>query len=439
MCTNNAVTAQVTGGVGVEAATLPEPPPFTCLPRITVIAAPLNAPPRGVADAADYAVPPGDWSDCSDQLGDWEKHKFEERLQCRQAFAHRKARIATGGNAKFCFPDQCEVGTSWLETAGRLGARKGHLAKASAMAARGLGAKARRQAYCGVLGARYDCASFGPGHGHKFYLRFNCKCRYCPDCGPKAFRGLLAKHIGLKEVASKLAPHWPHKRDTGRVVAKLDFTTKNLNRMPKPEEVQAFNGCIRRFGRRLERELGISRKDYGLIYCDEFGGKLNTNLHAHGIYVGPRLPRPKPKGGTKKLGKLAEWWRDACAGTVFAGSFIISVKPAKSFEDGLAHALKYAGKFLSRDPERLADLEATFHRVRRVHTLAAFYNAVRPAPASTDGESGLVCPLCSAALLRVGGWSSISALQGEGRLDLFEVRQQAARREVFAGPKGAPT
>lgn len=307
------------------------------------------------------------------------------------------------------------------------------------MAKRGLEAKARRQAYCGVLGARYDCVSFGPGHGHKFYRRYGCKNRYCPECGPKAYRELFAKHVRLREVAAKLAPHWPHNSASGRVVAKLDFTTKNLNRMPTGEEVRGFNGCIKRFCRRLASELGISRKEYGLIYSDEFGGRANTNLHAHGIYVGPRLPRPKPRGGKKKLGKLAEWWRDACAGTVFAGSFIISVKPAQSFEAGLAHALKYAGKFLSRDPERLADLEATFHRVRRVHTLGAFYNAVPRGQASKAGESDPVCPLCSAALVRVGGLSPVSILKSERRLDLAEARRDAARNRAFGGPKAAPS
>jgi hypothetical protein len=402
---------------------------FTCLPRLTV---------AGGVDAGDYAAPPGDCGDCSDSLGDWDSHKRQERREHQAAHAHRKARIGGKGNSKFTFPDQLDPGESWPGPARKAGASEEQLATALAMRARGLDAKARRRGYCGIIGARVDCVSFGPGHGHKFFRRYDCKNRYCPECGPKVYRELFAKYVGLRDVAKKLAPTCPHKAASG-VVAKLDFTTKNLNRMPTRDEVRAFNQCVKRLCRRLERELGISRKGYGLIWCDEFGGKANTNLHAHALYAGPRLPRPKPRGAKSQLGKLAQWWRDACAGTVFAGSFIISVKPAQSFEAGLAHALKYAGKFLSRDPERLADLELSFHGVRRVHTLGAFYNAVPRSQASAKAEADSACPLCGALLVRVGGWCSVSILKAELRIDLAEARRQAARNTVFGERKAAPS
>ena len=41
----------------------------------------------------------------------------------------------------------------------------------------------------------------------------------------------------------------------------------------------------------------LKPKQYGLLWCDEFGGwnpeskAYNTNLHAHGVYVGPYIPR----------------------------------------------------------------------------------------------------------------------------------------------------
>ena len=42
--------------------------------------------------------------------------------------------------------------------------------------------------------------------------------------------------------------------------------------------------------------------------------------------------------------------------------------------------MKYAGKFLSKDPDRLAELELAFNGVRRVHTMGGFYNAVSKEP-----------------------------------------------------------
>jgi hypothetical protein len=195
--------------------------------------------------------------------------------------------------------------------------------------------------------------------------------------------------------------------------------------MPTRDEVRSFNSAIKRFFRLVERQFGLERKKYGVLWCDEFGGK-NTNLHAHAMYAGPWLPN--------KRKQLASLWKAACQGTPFQGSFIVSIKPAKSFEAGLAHALKYAGKFLSKDPERLADLELAFHGVRRVHTLAAFYNAAPKADAESAAADGPVCPICSAALERVGGFCLIKKLRDDGCRDLFEARRQAGRERVFRGP-----
>jgi hypothetical protein len=298
------------------------------------------------------------------------------------------------------------------------------------MASRGLHAKAKRQAFCNIFGAQYQCVSFEPGRptGHKFFVPFHCKNRYCPDCGPVIFRELFAKYVRLKEVVGRLVPHWPCRdRKPECVVAKIDFTSKNLGRMPTADEVRAFNKAIRRFFRLVEKRFGLARKDYGVLWCDEFGGKGNTNLHAHSMYAGPWLPNKKKQ--------LASLWRKACQGTPFEGSFIVSIKPARSFEAGLAHALKYAGKFLSKDPERLADLERAFHRVRRVHTLAAFYNAVlRDNPAAAIDHE-LVCPICNAALIRVGPWRPIQFLVADGCRPLDEVRRQEGRAKVLGGPR----
>jgi hypothetical protein len=119
------------------------------------------------------------------------------------------------------------------------------------------------------------------------------------------------------------------------VIAKLDFTSVKLNGMPTHDEVRLFNECIKNFCRRLQRALGVRSKDWGLVYCDEFGGR-NNNLHAHGVYVGPKIPHEWFGKGKR----LSEMWKEACQGTPFEGSFIISAKVARSFGQGLGHALK---------------------------------------------------------------------------------------------------
>ena len=87
-------------------------------------------------------------------------------------------------------------------------------------------------------------------------------------------------------------------------------------------------------------------------------GGNNTNPHGHGVYVGPWLPNKK-----RELSKI---WQEATPDS----SFIISIKYAKSVASALAHATKYPAKFLSRStPERLAQLEKSFHRVRRFRLL----------------------------------------------------------------------
>ena len=49
--------------------------------------------------------------------------------------------------------------------------------------------------------------------------------------------------------------------------------------------------------KRVCREMGLGSDGYGLLRCDEFGGwnpkknSYNTNLHAHGVYVGPYMPQ----------------------------------------------------------------------------------------------------------------------------------------------------
>lgn len=235
---------------------------------------------RSLADAEDYAVEGGDssgvtealgdWAaDGPDALGDWAAHVNEERL----AASGGKLRLARGagqGRSEFCFPDQFSdqpFSRGWLSIATEAGASAHQLRKARRMEELGLRSKARRQAYCGVLGARFDCVSFEPGRssGHRFFRRYSCWNRYCPRCGPVSFRRLFAKYLGLRDAAAALLSQGQR---SGRrcVIAKLDFTTRNLGRMPTASEVRSFNCAIRRFFRLLERRFKVDGRSYGVIW-----------------------------------------------------------------------------------------------------------------------------------------------------------------------------
>jgi len=133
------------------------------------------------------------------------------------------------------------------------------------------------------------------------------------------------------------------------------------------------------------------------------------------------------------------------------------------FARALGHALKYTGKHVSRaDGERLAQLEAAFHGVRRVHTMGLAYHANLscPHPCSIcqkpcDGFNGHKgehsckahrasssgCPVCKSPLMypKDSGYTAVRTLKQEGRLDLDEARRQAARDRVFSDVRGAPS
>jgi hypothetical protein len=136
---------------------------------------------------------------------------------------------------------------------------------------------------------------------------------------------------------------------------------------------------------------------------------------------------------------LSKLWKCVCEGTIFEGSFIVSIKRASSFERALVHALKYPGKYVQRStPERLAELESAFHGVRRVHTMGAFYNVKVQLEAEEEGDLG-VCPECGAALIRDrAGWWPVIDLERDGYVDLEEARRRRGRDRIFRGPPRWP-
>jgi len=254
--------------------------------------------------------------------------------------------------------------------------------------------------------------------------------------------------MGLDAVAQRMVPDWENRprrrsRPGEFVIAKIDITVRSFGRMRSNEEVRQFNSDVRKLFRAVEKEFGLTYPkrlrvkdhlaprrgprpgDYGVIWTDEFGGKStrpgragNTNLHAHAVYCGPYIPQ--------------RWLSEQWARIRGDGSKIVSIKKARSFRAGLYHALKYAGKFLSSDPTRLAELEFTFNRVRRVHTMAGFYNAI-PKDSAPKAAS-LPCPVCGGLMLEASGpLRPVDHFKKLGIPDFELTCREVARQRVLAG------
>jgi hypothetical protein len=318
------------------------------------------------------------------------------------------------------------------------------LAQGQAMAARGLGRKAKRLVLCGRIGHRVNCSEHSE---HRFSVPYLCRTRYCETCGPQWFRQKFS------DLVAALEPIVEHLTDESRragwtlVIAKLDFTVPNTGTMPAPQRIRTFHRDMHDFWRLAERVFRMSRSGYGHAGCDEFGGS-NTNLHRHSVYVGPVLPQRR-----KQLSAL---WSIACmrgprrremlrfirrhglsdAWRVIAPNErrFISIKRARSFRAALAHALKYPAKFLSHStPERLADLEAAFNHTRRFSAGGAFYRVKTMREPGEDSPIGC-CPICGARLCEVvEPWVSCFDLESEGRRGVEQMRREMARARTFGG------
>jgi hypothetical protein len=309
------------------------------------------------------------------------------------------------------------------------------LLKAKRMYEFGLEKKAQRELACGILGGEVHCKN-----GHSFLAPYECGNRYCTKCGPRGAQRMFARHLDKIRFAAtrlmlcdkeecpecslaieeKRLPHWPPPRGLRpkMVCAKIDFTLKHDGTRPAPELMRKLNGFIKKFFRTLEKRYGLSRKDYGVAYCDELGGN-NSNPHAHGIYVGPWLPQ--------KNKELSAIWRETTG-----DSFIISIKYAEDLPRALHHAVKYPAKFAERSsPERLADLEIIFHRVRRFHCLAAFYAIESP---EEDIVTTRKCPECGERLSQPSRWQTIEALLQKGLRDFEIVGIELAKARALVPP-----
>lgn len=208
--------------------------------------------------------------------------EVERERDAKYDRAHPKPK----GNLERAIPKAFDAAGEWVpHLASRIPARQSE--QAHLLLANGLKGKARRQAWCGILARRIDCVE---NPQHKFFQRSRCFNRYCPTCGPLCFRELFGKHMRLAAIVEKLLSHSLGDDHRSLVLAKLDITAKKLDRMPTREEVREFNRDVRALFRAIEKQFGISRKQYGALWCCEFG-RMNQNLHAHAVYCGPWLPQ----------------------------------------------------------------------------------------------------------------------------------------------------
>jgi len=272
--------------------------------------------------------------------------------------------------------------------------------QARALYGLGLESRAQRLACCRRFARRIECA-----RGHAFLQTFRCGLRFCRTCAPYIFQELFAKHVGLEKLVEK-RPHW--------VLARLDFTIRNTGEMPSADVIRQMNRLVRKTLKRLLK----GKKGWGYLWCDEFGFE-NTNLHCHGLYYGPYLPHDR---------LLLEWKKQT------GDNLRISIQSTSGdFRKALYHLLKYVSKPPASNPQHLAQLEAAFSGVRRVHTLGLFYN---PDLASDDDPKDLRCPHCDGYLSVVGGYCPASELEASGLVDVESARREVGRQRIFgrAGP-----
>ena len=327
-----------------------------------------------------------------------------------------------------CFEERVDYAREW-------GADAARIAQAKYLVAFGLSKKAARLPLCGILAKRVDCRG---KCRTKYFERFGCNLRYCTVCGEHGFRTLFSKYMAYEPIAQKIIARV---RAQGRdpVIAKLDFTTPSDGKMPSKVYIRKFHRDLWRFRRAMEREFGLSKEDFGILGCDEFGGKKtpehltgNWNLHRHCVYVGPRLPQSKAR---KELSAL--WSR------IRGERSFVSIKRARSFGEALGHALKYPAKFLSSSsPERLAELEKVFDGSRRVSASGAFYG-VKVEEDESKKKSHGKCPKCDGQLVghalgSGGGFVVASELECEGRVDISVVQREESRKKIFADGVRAP-
>jgi hypothetical protein len=253
--------------------------------------------------------------------------------------------------------------------------------------ARGLKRKAIRFLSCNKC-ARPGLCSRYPDE-HKYFVPNGCEVVFCKECQQEVRRALFFSYqmVILAVIMRGIPPGW--------VLARVTFTLRSDGTEITPERVKKTNLCVRTV---MQRAVG-SRRGYGLLFINEVGyekrGHLpdservahGLNLHAHGLYFGPRLNWER----TRNLW-MAE--TEKKFGVPSRGFYITAVRglekdPERAVRWALSHMLKYVAKPPAVTPERLASLIAAFDGAKRVHSLGLFYGK-KPKREKKDCP----CPKC---------------------------------------------
>jgi hypothetical protein len=294
---------------------------------------------------------------------------------------------------------------------------------------RGLQPKAVRFLNCKQLGRPGVCSMYPLEH--KFFVPHGCEVVFCKECADDTRRALLIEYwhvvcnaildfagervaherlCALLEKSSGLAGEnilreigelWGRVgkriRAQNWVFARITLTLRADGAAIAGTKVKAMNECVAR----LMRTIVGSRKGYGMLFVDEVGferrGHLpdaqrvahGLNLHAHGLYFGPRLEWARTRDLWMEITK-------AKFGVESRGFYISAVKrfvenPGRAIRWALNHMFKYVSKPPAVTPESLAALIAAFNGAKRVHSLGLFYGK-KP----KREQKNCPCPKCHA-------------------------------------------
>jgi hypothetical protein len=178
-----------------------------------------------------------------------------------------------------------------------------------------------------------------------------------------------------------------------------------------------------------------------MLFVDEVGfekrGRLpdalrvahGLNLHAHGLYFGPRLEWARTRDLWMEITK-------AKFGVESRGFYISAVKrfaenPGRAIRWALNHMFKYVSKPPAVTRERLAALIAAFNGAKRVHSLGLFYGKKpkreqKDCPCPKCRADGVVSTVCF-ELDFIGNGIGIPRLQ---RIDDLTARGYVPLREA---------
>lgn len=315
--------------------------------------------------------------------------------------------------------------------------------------------KANRELACGLIGGVVPCRDCGA----RYAVSYECGNRYCLTCGPERANECFAKikdRIQLAAANLMLCdnldckqcywfrrgrtrredgeqmpiPHWPPAQTGPRakkVIAILDFMLPNVGR-PETWVARRFNLAIKKTIRTLARRAGISRREYGYLFTDEYGAH-NTNLHCHGIWVGPRLDWKEIQRAWRKYSKFIV--------PAYSKPGRVVIRSCNVLAPALYHAIKYPAKFGEHaSGEWLAELEIAFHRVRRLHRLGAFYNMPKPEDEPEHDGRMTKCPGCKGPLGEPTFNRLLSDLYAEGLRNLRVVVREIAYAKATSGAVG---